>query len=212
MKKRHSLLFPTILALGLGCSTAQAAVITFDDLPATDTDAIQNGYHGFNWGDNFMTSVAYIHKDTLPGTGFANGVVSGDYAAFNNFATTSTITSDLFTFNGAYLTAAWNEGLLVEVTGFLNNLALFTKTVTLGTQQAQWFDFNFIGINQLSFRAWGGTPGNPNEGGEHFVMDNFTYNQATSVSESSPLALLILGMTGILLASRTVPQNSRRQK
>lgn len=203
MKKIHHLLFSAILALGIGSSAAQAAVITFDDLPATDMDAIQNGYQGFHWGDNFMTSVAYIHKDTMPDTGFSKGVVSGNYAAFNNFATTSTISSDIFTFNGTYLTAAWNESLLVEVTGFLNNLALFTKTVTLGTQQAQWFEFNFIGINQLSFRAWGGTPSNLNEGGEHFVMDNFTYTQATSVPESSPLILLILGMVGILFGRKS---------
>ncbi|HEX7762509.1 MAG TPA: PEP-CTERM sorting domain-containing protein [Cellvibrio sp.] len=206
MKKTHSLLLSTMFALGIGSSAAQAAVITFDDLPATDADAIHNGYHSFHWGDDFMTSVAYIHKDTMPGTGFANGVVSGDYAAFNNFATTSTISSnDLFDFNGANLTAAWNEGLLIEVTGFLNNLALFTQTVTVSTQYAQWFDFNFIGINQLSFRSWGGTPGNPDEGGEHFVMDNFTYNESTSTSvpESSSLALLLLGAAGILLGRKT---------
>lgn len=205
MKKTHSLLLSAMFTFGICSSAAQAAVITFDDLPATEADAIHNGYHGFNWGDDFMTSVAYINKSTMPGTGFANGVVSGDYAAFNNFATTSTITSDIFTFNGAYLTAAWNEGLLIEVTGFLNNLALFTKTVTVSTQYAQWFDFNFIGINQLSFRSWGGTPSNPDEGGEHFVMDNFTYNESTStqVPESSSLALLLLGAAGILLGRKT---------
>lgn len=206
MKKTHSLLLSTMFALGICSSAAQAAVITFDDLPATEVDAIHNGYHGFHWGDDFMTSVAYIHKDTMPGTGFATGVVSGNYAAFNNFATTSTISSnDLFDFNGANLTAAWNEGLLIEVTGFLNNLALFTQTVTVSTQYAQWFDFNFIGINQLSFRSWGGTASNPDEGGEHFVMDNFTYNESTSTSvpESSSLALLLLGAAGILFGRKT---------
>ncbi len=207
MKKTHSLLLSAALTLGIYGSTAQAAVITFDDLPATDAGVIHNDYHGFNWGDDFMTSVAYSHKDTLPGTGFAQGVTSGDYAAFNNFATTSTIRSlgDIFTFNGAYLTAAWNEGLLIEVTGFLNNLALFTKTVTVSAQQAQWFDFDFIGINQLSLRSWGGTPGTPGEGGEHFVMDDFTYNEAitSQVPESSSLALLLLGAVGVLFGRKS---------
>lgn len=204
MKKTHSLLLSLFFSLGL-CSAAQAAVITFDDLPAAEADIIQEGYGGFHWGDNFMTSVAYIHKNTLPGTGFAKGVVSGNYAAFNNFATTSSISSNLFDFNGAYLTAAWNEGLFIEVTGFLDKLALFTTTVTVSTQQAQWFDFNFIGINQLSFRSWGGTASNPDEGGEHFVMDNFTYNESanTQVPESSSLALLLLGAAGILLSRKT---------
>lgn len=202
MKKTHSLLLALFFSLGL-CSATQATVINFDDLPAADADIIQEGYGGFNWGDNFMTSVAYIHKNTLPGTGFATGVVSGNYAAFNNFATTSTITGELFDFNGAYLTAAWNEGLQIEVTGFLNNLSLFSKTVTVGTQQAQWFDFDFTGINQLSFRSWGGTPHNPNEGGEHFVMDNFTINESTPVPDSSSLALLLLGVAGILVGRKS---------
>ena len=117
MKKTYTFLLSAIFTLGIG-SAAQAAVITFDDLPATEVDAIHNGYHGFHWGDDFMTSVAYIHKDTMPGTGFETGVVSGDYAAFNFLATTSIISGEQFDFNGAYLTAAWNDGLNIEVTGF----------------------------------------------------------------------------------------------
>jgi len=209
MHKTTPFIASLLLSLGLGCAIhSQAAVITFDDLSATDVDAIQSGYQGFNWGDEFWTSLAYIHKDTLPGTGFANGVVSGNYAAFNNFATTSTISGDLFTFNGAYLTAAWNEGLHIEVSGFLNNVLLFTQTVVVNTQIAQWFSFDFAGINQLSFRSWGGTPTNPNEGGEHFVMDNFTVNEAVSVPESSPLALLLLGLAA-LAAGRQSTRNPR---
>lgn len=203
MPKTKSFLLSTLMLLGPSTAT-NATVITFDDLPTTETDAIHSGYHGFNWGDEFWTSVAYIHKNTLPGTGFENGVVSGNYAAFNNFAATSTITGDIFNFNGSYLTAAWNDGLNIEVTGFLNNIRLFTQTVVVNTSTAQWFDFNYTGINKLSFLAWGGTPTNPGEGGEHFVMDNFTINESTSVPESPPLLLLLLGLVAIALGRKTL--------
>ncbi len=204
MHKTKALLLSTLLSLGLsGTITTQAAVITFDDLPATELDAIPDGYQGFNWGASPMVNINYFHKNLLPNTGFENGVVSGDYAAFNFLATTSTITGDQFDFNGAYLTAGWNDGLNIEVTGFLNNLALFTKTVVVNTQQAQWFDFNFLGINSLSLRAWGGTSIDGTEGNDFFIMDNFTINQPTAVPESSSLILLLLGLGGILVGRKT---------
>ena len=204
MHKKKSLLLSMLLSLGLSSAiSTQAAVITFDDLPPTELDAIPNGYQGFNWGSSHMVSVNYFHQDLLPATGFENGVVSGDYAAFNFLATTSTITGDVFDFNGAYLTAGWNDGLNIEVTGFLNNLALFTKIVVVSTQQAQWFDFDFPGINSLSLRAWGGTSMDGTAGDDFFIMDNFTINESTPVSESSLLALLLLGITGILLGRKT---------
>jgi hypothetical protein len=203
MHKTKSLLLSMLLSLGLGSAlSTQAAVITFDDLPATELDAIPDGYHGFNWGASHMVNVNYFHKDLLPNTGFENGVVSGDYAAFNFLATTSTITGNQFDFNGAYLTAGWNDGLNIEVTGFLNNTLLFTQTVIVNTSAAQWFDFNFLGINSLSLRSWGGVPIDPMNGGEMFVMDNFTINEPTAVPESSSLALLLLGVAGILLGRK----------
>lgn len=199
-----SLLLSMLLSLGLGSAiSTQAAVITFDDLPATELDAVPDGYQGFNWGASHMVNVNYFHKDLLPDTGFENGVVSGDYAAFNFLATTSTITGDQFDFNGAYLTAGWNDGLNIEVIGFLNNALLFTQTVVVNTSAAQWFDFNFVGINSLSLRVWGGTSIDGTAGNDFFVMDNFTINEPSAVPEPSSLALLLLGIAGILLGRKT---------
>lgn len=210
MKKAHSLILSLLLSLGLTTAAqTQAAVITFDDLPATELDAVPENYQGFIWGESFFTNVSYIHKDTIPDSGYANGVVSGDYAAFNFLATTSLIKTsggEQFDFNGAYFTAAWNEGLNIEVTGFLDNLALFTQTIMVGTQQAQWFDFNFLGINTLSLRAWGGIAQDGSLGNDFYVMDNFTINEAVAVSESSSLALLLLGLAGVVLGRRAQKQ------
>jgi hypothetical protein len=200
MKKRQLLLLSSLLALGIAAatSTTQAAIITFDDLPATDFGMIDNGYQGFSW-DWF----AYINKSSLPNTGFATGVVSGEYGAYNNFAATATTSGNPFDFNGAYLTAAWKDGLRIEVIGFLNNVALYSETVIVNTTQAQWFSFNFSGIDALSFRAFGGTAAiDPNEVGEHFLLDNFTVNEPIAVPEPSSLALFTLGIASLFARRR----------
>lgn len=190
---------PLVLSVGVAVST-NAAVITFDDLPATDAGLIENGYAGFDW-----SSFGYANKSVLPGSGYETGVVSGDYAAYNDFAETSSLSGSLFDFNGAFLTGAWNDGLNIEVKGFSGGTELYSTTVVVNTSIAQWFDFNFFGIDSLSFRSFGGEKNAQFEmdsGGEHFVMDNFTINEFSSVPESSTLALLLLGVAGLLLGRR----------
>jgi PEP-CTERM motif len=86
--------------------------------------------------------------------------------------------------------------LNIEVTGLSNGVARYSKTVVVNSTQAQWFDFNFFGIDSLSFFSYGGTR-NPNTDGEgeHFIVDNFTYNEpghSTQVPE--PPALILFGM------------------
>lgn len=188
---------PLLLSVGAIAST-NAAVITFDDLPQADAGLIDNGYAGFDW-----SSFGYANKSVLPGSGYETGVVSGDYAAYNDFAETSSLSGSLFDFNGAFLTGAWNDGLNIEVKGFAAGTELYSTIVVVNTASAQWFDFNFFGIDSLSFRSFGGEKNAQLDSeGEQFVMDNFTINESSSVPESSTLALLLLGMAGLLLGRR----------
>jgi hypothetical protein len=203
MHKTKSLLLSMLLSLGISSAiSTQAAVITFDDLPATEVDAIPDGYQGFSWGSSFFDNVAYIHKDVEPNSGYENGVVSGDYAAFNFLGSTSLIKTsggEAFDFNGAFFTSAWKDNTHLMVTGLLNNLALFTQTVIINTNAPQWFDFNFLGINALELKVWNYTP---NDGNDFYVMDNFTINEPTAVPESPSLVLLLLGLAGIFVGRR----------
>lgn len=191
------LLLPLLLSLSVVAST-NAAVITFDDLPEPEAGVIDNGYAGFDW-----SWFGYANKSVLPGSGYETGVVSGDYAAYNDFAATSSLSGSLFNFNGAFLTGAWNDGLNIEVKGFSGGSELYSSTVVVNTSSAQWFDFNFFGIDSLSFRSFGGEKNALLDGeGEHFVMDNFTIDEASSVPESSSIILLLLGMAGLVLGRR----------
>ncbi len=183
-----------IIALSTS-GAAQAVVLTFDDVSDTSSYVpIYNGYGGFNW-DNFYVQ----NRTNVPGSGYDKGTVSGNYTAFNAWANMAQVNNSLFDFNGTYLTAAWNDGLSVLVEGLKNGTSLYSKTVVVDTTDPTWFDFDFLGIDQLKFSSFGGVH-NPNltyGQGTHFAMDNFTFNETKSVPEpASTLGLLALGAMG----------------
>jgi hypothetical protein len=69
----------------------------------------------------------------------------------------------------------------------------------VNTSGPTWFDFDFLGIDSLTFRSYGGSP-NPayvqTGSGNHFVMDNFTYN-GTVVP--APGAVILAGVGTMLV-------------
>jgi len=196
----------TMLTLGLWVTqSANATVLTFDDLTplTTSPGTIANGYGGLDW-----TDMGYLNSPIHNGgtSGYVGGTVSGDYVAFNEFANVATVSDGLFDFNSAYLASAWNDNLSVTVKGFLGGTETYSVTINnLQYSQTQGAtatltNFNFLGIDSLVFTSFGGTDADANDGGSgnHFVMDNFTFN----VPEPGVLALLSLGLFGIGAARR----------
>lgn len=201
MRKMSTFLKTTVLSLGLSmASMSNATVITFDDLPHSTN--IGSHYAGLNWTN------LYTQQGSLSSGGYANAVVSGQNATFNAWGDDALLVSGgLFDFNGAYFTAAWNDGLNIKVTGSKNGLELYSQTVIVDTSGPTWFDFNFFGVDALRFDSFGGIANAAFSGignGEHFSMDNFTYDEVVqSVPESSSLMLLALGLAGLFGARST---------
>jgi hypothetical protein len=176
-------------------SSAQAITLTFDDITTRYSALVPNGYGGLNWDDFY---VLYGRQPSYANSGYDNGTVSGDYAAFNSGAYEATVSDGLFDFNSIYLTAAWSDGLNIRVRGLNSGTVLYDNVVTVDTTGPTLFDFNYLGIDQLIFDSFGGVhnPALTNGSGEHFVMDNMTIN-ATGVPEPSTGLLVIAALIGL---------------
>lgn len=208
MKILHSLkalsLTVTIAALVIP-SLTRATTITFDDLnpaslPGGDSFGapIPNGYYGFQWNNFWVTDT--VQDQSLYGpSGYVNGTVSARNVAYNAYANPAFFSDGSFTLNSAYLTAAWNDGLQVEVQGFVGGTLTYDNTYTLNTTGPSLINFNYLGVTEVNFISSGGVPHGYAGNGTHFAIDNITVN---AVPEPATLALAGLGAAALMAYRR----------
>ena len=181
---------------------AHAATLTFDGL-ATPFDGYEYrapivSYGGLQW-DNFYVFDA---ADTLHYqiSGYPNAMVSPKNVAFNWFGNPAQVSSGTpFDLDSAYLTAAWNDGLHVEVKGFTGATLAYDNTYTINSTAPTLINFNYLGVTEVDFIPSGGVPNPAYSGsgsGTHFCMDNLVIN----VPEPSVLALAVLGAAALMAA------------
>lgn len=126
----------------------------------------------------------------------------GGQSAFNpfaaSFASFTKASAGTFTLNSLLVDGAWGSQTLTFV-GLASGSTLYSTTFGVNTNPAL-LQLNWSGINELRVLTGNDFVHNNNlsGNGQHWVIDNITVNQ---VPEPAPLALLGLGMVG-LLASR----------
>jgi sulfatase modifying factor 1 len=181
------------LSWSLVASAANPIVVNFDDLP--NAGHVPNGYGGLNW-QGFVNH--YTYNPTADGLYY--GAVSGQGDIFSNtgYEDTFSISGGPFNFIGAYLTAAQNDGLQIDVRGLKDNVEVYSRTVTASFYSPTWFEFDFNNVDSVFFDSYGGIPVKIYDG-TYFVMDDFTYSP---VPEPTALALLTLGAVGLLIRCR----------
>jgi hypothetical protein len=190
--KRYSLLLVVIILCVAGIAQASVFVLDFEDHNIMSYQGngfyiIPNGYHGFNWTAAWAVNWAAAG---LSGTGYQYGTI-GNMSAFNNFTDYQYMrmksTSGTFDFTGAYLTSAWDSVQYPIIQGWLNSELKYTSIVTI-YNAANWYSFNFTGIDELVFIS---------NGGGQVVIDNLTYNTST-VPIPAAVWLLGSGLIGLI--------------
>lgn len=199
--KKHAIyvILAVVSLLGLGMTqSANATLINFDDLfDSGGGTFIANGYQGLNWS-NF----AVLNTSAFIPSGYVNGTISPNNVAFNAFGAPATISSgSTFTLTSAYLTGAWNDGLNIEVIGFLGGNMLYDNTYVVSTLTPLFVLFNYVGIDSVEFIASGGINHGYGGGGTHFAMDNLIINGAVP-DAGSTFVLLGLAVCSIGLLHR----------
>lgn len=170
-------------------SNTHALVIDFEDLVeiddiTTDFGQIPSGYESFTWN----AAAWYVGKDVLPSSGFQTGT-NGTASLFNNSLSTDLYISftpvnvnETFTFNGAYITAAYpapntTPETILEVTvqGLLDGAVVpgKTMTVSISATEQTWFDFEYDGIDEVKFI--------PSPSDSLIVIDDITINEITTI-------------------------------
>jgi len=203
-----SAIYLTVTLAALACpSLISAQTITFDDLnPSTLPGAtypfeapIPNGYAGLQW-NNFWVLDVPLNLQADPGaTGYKNGLVSGNNIALNAGGNPALISAGAFNLNSAYLTAAWNNGLQVEVQGFVDGTLTYDNTYTVNTTAPSSINFNYLDVDEVNFISSGGTSAGYSGRGTQFAMDNLTIS---TVPEPASLTFGGLGGLASLLAFR----------
>jgi hypothetical protein len=207
---KKTTVFLALILASLACPSALfAQTITFDNLNTGALPGatfpfeapIPNGYEGLQWNNMWVLDIPLDIQDggSIAGSGYDKGLVSGSNVAFNAAGNPALISAGSFNLNSAYLTAAWNNGLQVEVQGFVGATLIYDNTYTVNPTGPALINFNYLDVDKVNFISSGGVNPGLAGHGTQFVMDNMNIS---AVPEPASLAFAGFGGLASLLAFR----------
>jgi len=193
----------TILLCAVLASTAQGALVTFEDVTPDSFDVIPDGYHGLVWSNLWVIDPQADDNELPPANGYRNGLVSGRYVGYNAFGNPAEIFGACFDFTSAWLTGAWYNDLQVQVDGYLGDVLQYSLTVIVQATGPQLFTFDYRGIDRLVLTSSEGMDAGYDGGGQMFVMDNPVVLLDDAHGVPAPAAFWLgMGLMGAVVALR----------
>ena len=197
--KRHSL--PVLLLAASVCAKAQAT-ITFDNVTTQAHAIIPEGYSGFDWSNFYVASPALLGPPYNT-CGYENGLISGQYIAFNGYANPSELstvgnTDSIFGLTG-YFTAAWTSDDQLTIEGLVNNKVVQSFVYELSETKPQFLKIHFSqDVSEIEFVTF-----SPTTYSSQMVLDNLTLNPKSATPEPESLLALGLGIGGFARLRRS---------
>ena len=162
--------------------------VDFDDLDPDWSDGylVPEGYAGLRWVNFTSMYVPAYHGDSI---GYVTGMASEGFVVYNFLGGTAEFSSfEPFTFVGAYLTAAWLDGLEITVDGYVNSQLVYSSTVRVSPTVRQYFIFDYKGVTRVTFTPSGGTLAAQSPADRpFFVLDNLEITGDSP--EGSPITI-----------------------
>ena len=178
------------------------------------------GYGNLKWAYNgnindFRVVEAANFLTRNPGTpannGISNGLVSGNWVAMNAgggdvWFEKLNASAQNFNFDSAYMSAAWYNGLKVDITGYRDGVAVYSSTTGPLGYNASLQMFNWTNLDKVTFHSEqnsGTVIDNKSTYNHAFVMDNLSVS-AVPLPGSSALLLTGLALMGLITRRRTL--------
>lgn len=199
-------------------AAANAQLIDFENYKKPNTNDYYwdlGSFEGYKWSNfNIMDRnecVATVCSAPANiGSGYFNGNTSGTFNIVNsggNDAFLSKVSGGTFTFTSAQMTSAWLADHQVRVTGWLNGQVVNQMDVTLQITGAQLVNFNFAGVDKISFSSISGKGVLAGHYTDHqFTLDDVVLNGVAPVPEPSTYAMMFagLGILGVMVKRRKI--------
>ena len=190
-------------AISLMSLSANAELLTFDDI-AVNAGSYKEltSYQGYDF-----TGTGVMDKAYSATSGYGNGTISGKNVLFSYNESDITVTKTgggLFDLSSAYMTAAWQNGLTINVGGWLNGQKVNSMDVVIDTlTPSSPLAFGFDGVDKITFTfVKAGIDQNLGGSGHYFAIDNLTLNPVAAVPEPSTYAMMFAGLSAIGLMVR----------
>jgi len=166
------------LAALLPVASLRADLLTFDDLPAQQTEVVvPNGYWGLDW-DHLWAINAQQSAPTSPPS-FLIGMLSAPNVAITRgYTDFYSPTETPFDLGSAWFTAGFSIGQSVTVDGYVGGLGGTledTVTFTINDTSPTLKDFNWGNIDAVSITTTGGTVSSPNGLPGYLIIDNIDF-------------------------------------